>query len=360
MKIGIITQPLSRNYGGILQNYALQQTLVKLGYEPYTFDLGKFTWIDWIITTLKCMVKMIIGRPYLFPESPITKYHKEKYLRKFVENKICLIAPRCRRISHNKILKLNLRIIIVGSDQVWRPKYNYNIYDMYLGFTKLNIKRIAYAASFGTDQWEYSNKQTVKCKKLIHQFDAISVREDSAIDLCHNHFGVNAKLVLDPTLLLSVSEYNNLLLTIPPKTGQILFAYFLDISANKLTYTNSIANKLGYTPKIKSAGEHLTSEDSIEEWLSYFRDAKYIITDSFHGMVFSIIYNKEFMVIGNSQRGLSRFTSLLSLFSLEDRMITDIQDITLNTTPIDWQKINNKRATLQKESINFLLQNINF
>ena len=73
-----------------------------------------------------------------------------------------------------------------------------------------------------------------------------------------------------------------------------------------------------------------------------------------------MIYIKEFMVIGNSQRGLSRFTSLLSLFSLEDRMITDIQDITLNTTPIDWQKINNKRATLQKESINFLLQNINF
>ena len=360
MKIGILTQPLSRNYGGILQNYALQQTLVKFGYKPFTFDLGKFTWIDWTVTTLTCWVKMIIGRPYIFPESPITKHHKETYLRKFVENKITLISPRCRRIPYNKVLKLNLRIIIVGSDQVWRPRYNYNISDMYLGFTnKLNIKKIAYAASFGTSQWEYSKKQTEKCKTLIQQFDAVSVREDTAIDLCQNYFGIKAKLVLDPTLLLSANEYNNLLLTIPPKTEKFLFAYLLDISTTKLAYANTIADKLGYTLIIKSAGEHLTSEDSIEEWLSYFRDAQYILTDSFHGMIFSIIYNKEFVVMGNSQRGLSRFTSLLNLFSLEDRMITDLQNITILTTPIDWQKINSTRATLQKESINFLLQNIN-
>ena len=85
MKIGIITQPLSRNYGGILQNYALQQTLIKLGHTPYTFDLGKYTWKDWGITTIKSIIKKLIGRPYHFPETPSKRNKSEEILRNFVK-----------------------------------------------------------------------------------------------------------------------------------------------------------------------------------------------------------------------------------------------------------------------------------
>jgi hypothetical protein len=103
MKIGIITQPLSRNYGGILQNYALQQTLIKLGHTPYTFDLGKYTWKDWGITTIKSIIKKLIGRPYHFPETPSKRNKSEEILRNFVKQHINLISPRDYRPSPNKI-----------------------------------------------------------------------------------------------------------------------------------------------------------------------------------------------------------------------------------------------------------------
>ena len=108
---------------------------------------------------------------------------------------------------------------IVGSDQVWNPGYFTFLFDTdinnaYLGFTKnWNVKRIAYAASFGKESWEYSDQQTVICKKNIQCFDAISVREDSAIKLCQKYFNVTASHVLDPTMLLTVQDYTNIIKT---------------------------------------------------------------------------------------------------------------------------------------------------
>lgn len=361
MKIGIITQPLSRNYGGILQNYALQQTLIKLGHIPYTYDLGKYTWKDWVITNIKNLIKKIIGRPYAFFETPKKRKQNEQCLRKFVEGHINLILPRSHRPTSNKVLEYKLNALIVGSDQIWRPKYNSSIRDMYLNFAKnLDIKRIAYAASFGTGEWEYTLRQTSLCKSLLQKFDAVSVREDSAVKLCKKNFNVNAVHVVDPTLLLSAEEYKRLLTHIPETKSHYIFAYILDQTDSKISFINDCAKHFGLDVVIKGANKHLSINDSIENWLVNFRDAEYIITDSFHGSIFSIIFNKNFNVILNRERGADRMLSLLKMLNLSGQLVdSKLLVASMDShSSINWQHINDKLEVLRKTSLDFLSTNL--
>lgn len=359
MKIGIVTQPLSRNYGGILQNYALQQTLIKLGHTPYTFDLGKYTWKDWGVTTIKSIIKKIIGRPYYFPETPNTYYAKEQLLRRFVESHISLMCPRTHIPNRKYVSQYNLDAIIVGSDQVWRPKYNLCIESMFLAFTQgINIKRIAYAASFGTDEWEYTPKQTIACKSLAQKFEAISVREKSGVGLCKDFLGVDATHLVDPTLLLTKEEYKKVLTHIPESESQYLFAYILDPTEEKIGFIKKYATLLGIEYIIKGADKQISANDSIERWLAHFRDAKYIITDSYHGSIFSIIFNKPFIAVGNEARGMSRFNSLLSKLGLEDRLIDISKEHKIPTSNIDWTAINSNVKASRTTAISFLTNNL--
>lgn len=359
MRIGIVTQPLSRNYGGILQNYALQQTLIKLGHVPYTFDLGNYTWTDWAVLSIKTIIKKILGRKCDFPQTPTQNNANERPLRTFVQQKISLITPRLHKLSNEKIKEYNLEALIVGSDQVWRPMYNYNIEDLFLKFAQdCNVKRLAYAASFGTGQWEYSDVQTDNCKKMAQKFDAVSVREDSAVGLCKDHLNVEAVHVLDPTLLLTSDEYNRLLINFPPSASKVLFAYLLDVNEQKVEYVKDYAKFLGLELVIKSADARLEPNDSIEKWLVNFRDAAYVITDSFHGCAFSVIYNVDFSVIGNPHRGLDRMTSLLNSLDLTDRLVGDSALEVISQPQIEWNRINERLNALRGYSTMFLKQNL--
>lgn len=359
MRIGIVTQPLSRNYGGILQNYALQQTLIKLGHTPYTFDLGKYTWRDWAILTIKSVIKKILGRQCSFPANPNTFYAKECILRRFVDNYISMTHPRTYTPIAKQIISYNLDAIIVGSDQVWRPKYNYRIGAMYLDFTKgFDIKRIAYAASFGTDEWEYTKKQTLSCKTLLEKFDAISVREKSGVDMCKTHFGTDAMHLLDPTLLLTKEEYKQLVTHIPEVKTKYLFAYILDPTDEKIQYVTRYAENLGLEVVVKGVDAQLSEEDSVENWIAIFRDAQYVITDSFHGSVFSIIFNKPFIALGNRARGMVRFDSLFEAFDLGNRLVDLSEKESVIVHTVDWTKVNVKIDTYRKKSFEFLSTNL--
>lgn len=358
MRIGIITQPLSRNYGGILQNYALQRTLTKLGHTAYTFDILPRT-SRWGIIAIKNIAKMLLGKSYAPIKYPSEIKQQENHLRQFVEKHITLISPRCTLPTVDKAEEYRLDALIVGSDQVWRPKYNRSIADMFLGFARnMNIKRVAYAASFGTDEWEYSSSQTDECSALAQKFNAISVREDSGVRLCNDYLGVDAQHVLDPTMLLSAEEYNSTIKDIPVETTPYLFAYILNANPQKIDYINKVATQKGLKVIIKGADGGITREDSIERWLAYFRDAKYIITDSFHGCVFSIIYHVPFVAMANKARGLSRFLSLLSIFKLEDRLIIPNPDIAQISDP-NWIEVDALMQQWQKMSIKFLQESLN-
>ena len=257
-------------------------------------------------------------------------------------------------------------VLIAGSDQVWRPRYNDNIYRSFFDFAEgLDIKRYAYAASFGVDCWEYTEEQTSKCKKLIESFDAISVREVSGMDLCKTYFNRKAEHVLDPTMLLDKDDYEVLVYkeNEPVSSGN-LFTYILDDSDEKSNIIANIAKSLDLVPfkvmpKKRVSKENIKQIDNcvyppVTQWLRAFMDAEMVVTDSFHGCVFSIIFNKPFWVIGNKERGLARFESLLSLYGLQERLINnDCMPIDFKV-PIDWSHVNAIKKEWQEKSMNFI------
>ena len=246
---------------------------------------------------------------------------------------------------------------VVGSDQVWAPASNVPIDylgNMFLDFAPdFKGKRVAYAASFGGGEWTYTPEWTEMCRKLAKKFDAISVREESGVKLCKEHLGVEAKHVLDPTLLLTAEEYATLLPK-PQKKTDYLFAYILDISAEKRTFLKKVADRFGLRLVIKGANDDLKWEDSIEGWLSDIRNATFVVTDSFHGSVFSILFHRPFLSIINIKRGADRFTSLLSKLGLLDRLIDETVKTEDISKEINWDAVDCKLSVEREFSVNFL------
>ena len=297
--------------------------------------------------------------------------------RRFVERHIS-ICPE--HVSHQEDFrsvdnKYGYDAYVVGSDQVWRPGYNAFLTSMFLDFTgRENVKRVAYAASLGTSAWEYTPEMTEECARLSRRFDLITVREESGVALCKEHFGVDARLVLDPTMLLNHKDYEQLVTEDKaPQSPGTLFHYILDPSEEKHRMIELLADRLGLLPFTVMPGYYADKctrhnvENHIEDcvfppvssWLRGFMDAEMTMVDSFHGAVFSIIFNKPFWVIGNSKRGNARFESLLGTFGLQDRMVSPDQAVSPDwSSPIDWEKVNVILEREKKGSLELLRQGL--
>lgn len=378
MKIGILTQPLHANYGGLLQNYALQQVLIRAGHEVETIDwtpsnkslrnsLSRIKWA--LLSTLFRNKYQKLRYQPTDKEKRIIQQHTNHFISTYIHHTKTILFKDgfCRQAKEG-----NYDAYVVGSDQCWRPRYNAFLSSMFLDFVKEEkSKRIAYAASFGTDQWEYSPEMTAICAPLAQKFDFVSVREDSGVRLCKDYLGVDAVHVLDPTLLLNKDDYISLIeAEKEPQSRGTLFNYILDPDANKTAFINKVAKEKGlqsFQVLPKCQAETRTKEDiknriedcvfpGVTTWLRAFMDAEMTIVDSFHGMVFSIIFNKPFWVIGNANRGMSRFTSLLKVFHLEDRLLdaNHLKDVDINL-PIDWSYVNAILEQKRNECKNLLL-----
>lgn len=365
MKIAILTLPLHTNYGGILQAYALQTVLERMGHEVCLMEkkrkTNRFRLPLWKAPFVygKRVAKNILGHPFpvfyeqkVSREAPFIRQNTDKFINKYIKRRIIN--------DYSDINEKDFDTIVVGSDQIWRPKYFPEIEHAYLDFTEgWNIKRIAYAASFGTDGWEYSPEQTEHCKDMIMHFNAVSVRESSGVALCREHFGVDAAHVLDPTMLLSKEDYIRLFEDAgTPKSKGTLLNYILDDTPEKTALIEMIAKEKSLHPfRVNAVNDiNLPIERRIapfvEQWLRGFYDAEFVVTDSFHACVFSIIFNKPFIAIGNAGRGMSRFTSLLSMFGLEDRLTTG--KITFKLNERDAVCTNKKLISLRQKSMDFL------
>lgn len=357
MRIGIITHPLYANYGGILQNYALQQVLKKMGHEPVTLDyMPSLSFGRYLLYAGKGALCSIIPskrhpiKPYAHflkrPASIDSFVHKEIALTKTIPN-------YTRRILH----KNGIETIIVGSDQVWRYSYNSNhIEDMYLAFVKnYPCLKIAYGASFGVEKWDYPEAATANVKKLIKRFDAVSVREDSGRKICKYYLDIDSAVVIDPTLLLNSSDYDALCDKVVPNTKPYLAAYVLDQSEEKDVFIQSIAKEKNLQVKKMTVSENGLS---VEQWLSIIKDADFIITDSYHGTLFSILFRKQFLTIINRGRGADRFVTILKAIGLEDRLVYDIST-PLNTCMIDYSVAYEALDDLRLKSYSFLYNSLN-
>lgn len=354
MKIAILTEKLSSNYGGILQAYAMQKVLYKMGHTPLTIDLSLNISI-W--QYLLSQTKTLIFYCTFHNSRKFFRYHhneRPQHFNEFIQSHI-RTTKAVYKYKASTLKKNNIEGIIVGSDQVWRKAFHSdNIQqDLFLRFAqKLKIPKIAYAASFGTDKWEYPMYLTTKCMKYAQTFTAISTREKSGIELCRKYLNVSAIQMPDPTLLINKNEYAKLCKNIPRKNESFLLAYILDLDANKKCYIEKKANQMGLKARFCTADKDSTL--SIEEWLAMFRDASFVITNSFHGTVFSIINNINFYTIINEWRGTDRFTSLLSHFNLMDRLFNNIDLLPENVTTIDWHRINEIKDRWADEGYNYL------
>lgn len=370
MRIGIYTQPLRYNYGGLLQAWALQTLLRRLGHDVVTFNPDQYKHIVWTRKPLvyaKRIALRLLGNPIeIRKEVRENREHdlKMQYLKPFIDSNI-----KTKTFRNTKELSpIDYDTLIVGSDQVWRPIYNRSfgtsIGNAFLDFaTEWKVRRIAYAASFGTDEWEFTEKQTQLCKQLAQKFDAISVREESGINLCWNHLGVQAVHVLDPTLLLKREDYEKLIVhgqtTQSPK-GDML-CYILDETDEKNRIIKYIADNKGLVPFIahsrvfsKTASLKEMIQPPVEQWLRNFIESKFVVTDSFHACLFSIIFGKPFLVIGNKERGLARYKSLFKMLSLEKHLLYSIQDYNNDDSYEITEETTNRLNVLRNSSIHFL------
>lgn len=379
MKIGILTQPLHNNYGGLLQNYALQQVLKGIGHEPVTIDWNATSSLREKLWRIKQNNLFKLGfkgvkKPLYYPnrtDEAVISRNTDYFISKYISKTQTITSES----EFSKVARgLNCGAFVVGSDQVWRPGYNGFPKAMFLDFTDgMKVIRIAYAASFGTSVWEFSAELTKDCARLAKKFDLITVREKSGLNLCREHFGVEATWVLDPTMLLNREDYEKVVfLEKEPKSEGTLFHYILDPNDEKKSLIEKVADEMNMKPFTimpKYQAENRTKEDvkkriedcvfpSVTSWLRAFMDAEMVVVDSFHGAVFSIIFNKPFWVIANAERGNARFESLLGLYGLEDRMISPGDKVDF-TKEIDWMRVNAIREREKKRCIDLLRNALN-
>lgn len=348
-KIGILTQPLHTNYGGLLQNYALQKVLRDMGHEVETIR-SEWKAPDTFVFKFRQLCKsIVVSILCVLPRNRYQRYYlsdKQKktisrHTDRFIGEYIHTTKTSYCQIDQSIAQEFDYDAYVVGSDQVWRPCYSPFLPNFFFDFLSNDhqSKKIAYAASFGVDEWEFSSELTEITKSNISKFDLVTVREDSGVSLCEKYLQTNAEHVLDPTLLLKREDYVQLICQseATPSDGELM-TYVLDKSLEKQQIIDAISDRLNMSSfnvmpnRTYSSREPIKDiEDyiypSVEQWIRGFMDAKFVVTDSFHGTVFSIIFNKPFIAIGNNGRGLSRFTSLLKLFKLENRLIYTIDDL---------------------------------
>lgn len=373
MKIGILTHYLHYGYGGVLQNFALQKVLKSLNHNPITL---RCAWAkkQSLLVAIRNRLSLFLHLLLKIDSRSITK-KQDDYVSKQVEPFIKRYINATPEIDSTKgfgtaTIYEHCDALIVGSDQVWRREFPY-LEECFLNFAQeLKIKRIAYAVSFGKEEWEYEKDLTSRCRYLAGKFDAISVREQSAIGLCEEYLGVKPEFVLDPTMLLKREDY----ITLFEEAGESkskgeIFTYILDNSADKENIINTISKRLGKKryecmPKYETSYLNIIKYPEecvyppVTKWLRSIYDADCVMTDSFHGTVFSIIFNKPFYVILNAERGNARFHSLLKFFGLEDRIISAEDSMVINQD-IDWDRVNSSLNEMRNKSLDFLRNSLN-
>lgn len=369
--------PLGGNYGGIMQAYALQRVIRAMGFSVSTIN-SKRRWdsLRFSARRGRHFFRKLAGKSG--PGFPLngkqrsTIQHRPK---QFIQNNLHTIDffSLSKKAQHELLLKT--KAIVVGSDQVWRGGYA-DVLDQLLQYAvSFPIIKFSYAASFGADHLIRFGPRTVRrSKNLIQNFSAVSVREASGIDICREVWGQQATYHIDPTLLLTRDDYEELInreRTNHEKVEAGIFAYILDRNSKTDKVIATVADELNLpvssffmdsppSSRALRANPERFQMKSISEWLENFSSAKFVVTDSFHGTVFSIIFRKPFVSIGNQSRGLSRFESLLEMLGLESRLVNlDTSDYSVDYSEPDWITVSEKLQKERSRSFEYLATQLN-
>ena len=325
MKVGIITFHRAKNLGAMLQSYALQKTIEKYVGDCEIIDyrnndMEETYRIKTIneIKTIKGKIKNILLRK---------KNIEFEKIRDEFNDKI-------QKISNEKYNKENIRkandiydVVITGSDQVWNPKLNYNDNNYFLDFVTDNKKKNSYAASFGTNILESKEKEEIK--KELKDFNEISVREKEGKEIVEKLTNRKADVVLDPTLLLNKKQWENIIEDKRFEKERYIFVYTIASTPTIFEFARKLAKEKNCKLICfnNSYKQHLGMKNltrvSPQDFLNYVKNAEYIVTSSFHGLCFSINFQKQFYyeLDEKKQNNNSRLTTLTQVLDLESRRI---------------------------------------
>lgn len=383
MKVAVLTLwQSSDNYGQLLQCWALQQVLIQLGHDPYLIRLDvnamqkkKKTFFERLVTicnpksSLKVLKRRINARAIASIVKENELRNQKRNFSVFKAENIKISQTIYSSLSELQCSPPEADAYIVGSDQVWAfllDKTENQAF--YLNFGKKNIKRISYAASFSVPS--YPVNLTSILRENLDRFDAISVRESTGKKICEN-IGKRADLVLDPTLLLDKSHYLRFCTKQDSKKNGFIYLYYLNVSTPQEISLNCLmsfakrnnlavkaTNASGYIPGREFLGITDYEYSNIEEWLANIKDASFVVTTSFHGVVFSLIMHTKVIFIplkGTFARGNNRVFDLFEQLNLMDFIYRDDFDFSIYIEKkINWELIEKKLSFFRQKSIDYL------
>ncbi|MBR2289898.1 MAG: polysaccharide pyruvyl transferase family protein [Clostridia bacterium] len=355
------------NYGAILQTIALQAVIQNNGYNNMVIDyndrcMDVYKPLYLNVKGLKNKVIKVI-KFFLFGKR-INK--KNKIFERFIADNI-ILTPKIKNIEQlNSIVNSN-DTLITGSDQVWNTDFFEDVPDVYtLNFGTADNKRISYAASIGQDSIDekYQEDFINKISRLRH----ISVREETAKQLLQT-LGINnnIEVTADPTMLLTKDEWTHLIRAYDSKEKEkYILAYTMDLNKEYIDIANYMSQITGYKIiylDMRNLGFKNVLRnafyDNPYEFINLIKNAEYVITNSFHGTVFSIIFNKKFWNIPHRTRG-SRMIDMLKKFNLSQRLVTTLDDFKKKNYDenIDYDAVNKILENERKSSIDYLINAI--
>lgn len=348
MKIGIYTLPLEWNYGGILQAYALSWFLREHGHESVLLQRRRDAgFVRNLLKRIKWGGVEILARMKFARRNPLVAVEPFKW-EHLVQTRLVFSSADLARLCHEE----RLDAVIVGSDQVWRKKAAQDLDDAFLAFVPEGIAKIAYAASFGVEDWEYDAAETRRIREHVQGIAARSVRERSGCGLTRVHLGCDSQLVLDPTVLAGAACFGRF--AGERRSGGGLVTYVLDPDAEKTSIVSAVAQECGLKVRSLLARDRVAL--TVEEWVTGMASADFIVTDSFHGTCFALMFGKPFVSLGNAGRGNARFASVLGATGLEERLVASAEEArSVARRSIDWTVVQAKLSVLRTESAAWLV-----
>lgn len=350
-KIGIITIHSDLNYGAFLQAYALTKFLREKGYNSRIIDYRK---------------QPNSPKAYKFPINVAYKLYNLPRLYRYRN----FIAPMLSDVKYNSLNELNtfneeFNVLISGSDQIWNPLYGgINTLNpaYYLAFaSKDKYKKIAYGSSIGS--YVFNQEEQSQVRTWLNEFDHLSTREIEGSKQLQSFLKRNVKVVLDPTLLLNKIEWERQAIPVAIK-GKYVLIYYIDELDEVANYAKRIADKYGFKVALitNMPRKHPLIDINIPhcgpaQFLWLFANARYIVTNSFHGTAFAINFNKDFISI-IKRNSPQRAQTLLKNVGLSERLLTDITQIDSLSAHIDFKNVNSKLEELRNDSINYLISSI--
>ncbi len=359
MEIGILTYHRSHNYGALLQSIATRLVLQEMGNNVYYVDYWPgyhqrmYAFFNWKVLRKNVIAAVRYIIHFLFTKSLISQRRANMF--HFIET---YIEPYCKRTSYD----YKYDAIIYGSDQIWRKQpegVGYN--PVYFGVNDLTAKKhISYAASMG--ELPSTSKDKMKVKELVSHLDSISVRENDLAELLRTMGYDDVSICLDPTLLLKKSQWNEIFKE--TKYSGKKYILFYDLMPDSFCVDNikAFAKSRGMELRVLhvSAKRKETYNDiytvAPDMFVDLIRNAEFVFTSSFHGLVFSIIYNKPFYA--SFARNSGRAKSLLDNLGLSDYLLPPMSDLPFSFANINYSKVGNKLSLYREKSLSYIRKSL--